>query len=384
MTVNTNDATISRLQLPDARPTIGSRSRARRLGARTLLVLVTVLLGACVQMGPKVLVEGRPLYNIAVQQSEAQQLLLNIVRNRYNDTILFLDITSITSGFSRGVNAGLLGSFSSGNNSGIANLGGDIRENPNVFYAPNTGEKFVRQMLTPIDLRTVALLLQAGWSIERVMLLLGESANQLYNRPLEDETNQPYDEFLRVADSLRNLQRNRQLIVGLEPEETQGDATLVLMITTDAIDSPDYRVVCEALNVACDGAPLRLRQGFGAPAESSTLALATRSLFSAIYHLSRHVDAPAEHVAAGYVAHSDDLVVTQSNAGASLRQLFHVRSSTDEPEHAAVKVFYRDTWFFIADNDQDSKTTFALLSMLITLKSGDASGLMPLITIPSG
>jgi hypothetical protein len=360
----------------------GLVSRPRGVGM--IWILFAMLTGACAQMGPQVLEEGRAQYNIAVQQTEAQQLLLNIVRNRYNDTILFLDITSITSGFSRGVNAGLLGSFSSGDNSGIANLGGDIRENPNVFYAPNTGEKFVRQMLTPVDLRTMALLLQAGWSIERVLLLLGESANQLYNRPLEDETNQPHEQFLRVADSLRNLQRNRQLIVGLEPGETESDATLVLMFTPGADESPDYQVVCEALRVACDGAPLRLRQGFGAPTDSTTLTLATRSLFSAIYHLSRHVDAPAQDVADGFATPSDDHLGSASNEGAALRQLFHVRSSADEPGHAAVKIFYRDTWFYIADNDQDSKTTFALLSMLLTLKSGDTSGVMPLITIPSG
>ena len=352
--------------------------------ARLIVFLLAAMLSACTQLGPQVLVEGRAQYNIAVQQTEAQQLLLNIVRNRYNDTILFLDITSITSGFSRGVDAGLLGSFGSGSNNGVANLGGEFRENPNVFYAPNTGEKFVRQMLTPVDLRTFALLLQAGWSIERVLLLLGESANQLYNRPLEDQRHQPYDQFLRVADAMRNLQRNRQLIVGIEPGETESDATLVLRITPDAIDSPDYRSVCEALKVVCDGTPLRLQQGFGAPSESQTLTLATRSLFSAIYHLSRHVDAPAEHVAAGFAAPSSDNVKATSTAGASLRQLFHVRSSATEPEYAAVKIFYRDTWFYIADNDQDSKTTFALLSMLLTLKSGDTSGLMPLITIPSG
>jgi len=342
------------------------------------------MLGACSQMGPQVLMTGRSQYNIAVQQTEAEQLLLNIVRNRYNDTILFLDITSITSGFSRGANAGLLGSFSSGSNSGIANVGGDFRENPNVFYAPNTGEKFVRQMLTPIDLRTIALLLQAGWSIERIMLLLGESANQLYNRPVDDEGNQPFNEFLRVADSLRNLQRSRQLIVGLDPGENESDVALILMITPDAVDSPNYHVVCEALKVACDGEPLRLRQGFGAPADSNTLVLATRSLFSTIYHLSRHVDAPTQHVAAGFAPAFSDLADVSSSAGASLQQLFHVHSSIDEPEHAAVKVFYRDTLFYISDADQDSKTTFALLSMLITLKSGDATGLMPLISIPSG
>ena len=378
------DALPRRAWRPEILFTASFGSIMRRRGARLAMILLTLLQAACVQMGPQVLVEGRAQYNIAVQQTEAQQLLLNIVRNRYNDTILFLDITSITSGFSRGVNGGLLGTFSSGANSGIANIGGDIRENPNVFYAPNTGEKFVQQMLTPIDLRTVALLLQAGWSIERVMLLLGESANQLYNRPIEDESGQPYDQFLRVADSLRNLQRNRQLIVGLEPRADENDATLVLMFTPDAIESTDYRTVCAALSVACDGAPLRLRQGFGTPADSNTLALATRSLFSAIYHLSRHVDAPAQHVAAGVAAPTNDLVDTSSIAGSSLRQLFHVRSSSEEPEQAAVRIFYRDTWFYIADTDQDSKTTFALLSMLIMLKSGDTSGLMPLITIPSG
>jgi hypothetical protein len=79
-------------------------------------ILITILLGACAQMGPQVLETGRPQYNIAVQQTEAQQLLLNIVRQRYNDPILFLDVTSISSGFSRGVNANLLSSFGSGSN----------------------------------------------------------------------------------------------------------------------------------------------------------------------------------------------------------------------------------------------------------------------------
>ena len=48
-----------------------------------LMTTLAAMLGACSQMGPQVLMTGRPQYNIAVQQTEAQQLLLNIVRNRY-------------------------------------------------------------------------------------------------------------------------------------------------------------------------------------------------------------------------------------------------------------------------------------------------------------
>ena len=344
---------------------------------------MTALLGACTQMGPQVLETGRPQYNIAVQQTEAQQLLLNIVRQRYNDPILFLDVTSISSGFSRGVNANLLSSFGSGSNSGAGSFGGNISENPYIFYAPNTGEKFVKQMLTPLDIGTVALILQAGWSIERVLLLLGESVNQVYNRPTDNVVSKRFSLFLDVADSLRDMQRNGQLIVGLDKGESEDESALILRFTADAADSASYLLVCQAIGVACDGEPLRLRQAFGAPVDDKTLALATRSLFSTIYHMSRHVDAPKKDIDTGVASPAPDISTQSSKAVAALQQLFHVRSSEHEPEVASVKIFYRNAWFYIADTDQDSKTTFALLSMLITLQSGDVTGVTPLVTLPS-
>ncbi len=60
-----------------------------------------------------------------------------------------------------------------------------------------------------------------------------------------------------------------------------------------------------------------------------------------------------------------------------------MHSSPTEPERSSVKVFYRDSWFYIADNDADSKVTFALLSMLVTLQSGDTTKITPLITLPA-
>ena len=43
-----------------------------------------------------------------------------------------------------------------------------------------------------------------------------------------------------------------------------------------------------------------------------------------------------------------------------------------------------NAWFYVADTDQDSQTTFALLSMRITLQSGDASRAIPVVTLPAG
>ena len=342
------------------------------------------LLAGCVQLGPRALESGRPQYNIAVQQTEAQQLLLNIVRQRYNDPLMFLDVTSISSGYGRGMNASILGVLGTGNGTGTGAVGGNLGETPNIFYAPNTGEKFAKQMLTPLDLNTVALLLQAGWSIERVFLLLAESVNDIYNRPVANDSGERYARFLSLADSLRDLQRDGFLTVGLERSEAEQGTALVLMIAPDAAGRPSYRQVCETIGTECNGAPLRMRQAFGAPADSTTVALATRSLFSAIYHISRQVDVPAEDISTGVASPSYDLAERTPAATEALRQLFHVRSSKDEPERAAIKVNYRDAWFYIDDTDQDTKTTFALLSMLITLQAGSTGGVMPLITIPSG
>jgi len=63
--------------------------------------------------------------------------------------------------------------------------------------------------------------------------------------------------------------------------------------------------------------------------------------------------------------------------------LFQVRSSSQEPEHAAVKVFYRNSWFYIADDDASSKVTFALVSMITMLQSGNSAKITPLITLPA-
>jgi hypothetical protein len=103
-----------------------------------------------------------------------------------------------------------------------------------------------------------------------------------------------------------------------------------------------------------------------------------------MYHLSRHVDPPEADVRAGIASPAPDISNDSSASSSALRQLFHVRSSVDEPDGTSVKVFYRNAWFYIADTDQDSKTTFALLSMLITLQSGDVSRAMPVITLPAG
>ena len=47
-----------------------------------------------------------------------------------------------------------------------------------------------------------------------------------------------------------------------------------------------------------------------------------------------------------------------------------MRSSTSRPANAFVAVPYRGAWFYIADNDLESKSTFMLLTQLFNLQAG--------------
>jgi len=55
-----------------------------------------------------------------------------------------------------------------------------------------------------------------------------------------------------------------------------------------------------------------------------------------------------------------------------LEDVLRIESAPTQPEHAAVSVPYRGGWFYIRDEDLQSKTTFSLLAQLITLQAGPA------------
>lgn len=343
-----------------------------------LLGALSSILGACAPLGPQALKATRPLFNEAVQQTESQQLLLNIVRQRYSDPVMFLDVTSISSGASRQFNANILNKIlPSGKDEFQNGAGVTIGESPVIFYAPNTGEKFVRQMLLPLDLRAVTIVLQGGWSVERVMLLTTESINQLRNVPSAGAS-----DFAQLSRALRDLQRDGQLSIGVEAagkDATGKDnvQSVVLTVLAAADTSEPYRKICSLLSVACDGRPIKLRLALGGANDGVSAAMATRSLLSAMFVLAQGVEVPAEDL---------ENNVVDTSAGALNRArgvLFRVRSSAAEPPRAAVKVFYRNTWFYIADDDTDTKTTFGLLSLLVTLQAGDVSKVTPLIALPA-
>lgn len=65
-------------------------------------------------------------------------------------------------------------------------------------------------------------------------------------------------------------------------------------------------------------------------------------------------------------------------------ELIQICNRAEPPENAFVRVRHRGRWFYIADSDLASKSTFGLLTQLFALQSGEKAGLAPLPTLNVG
>tara|TARA_B100000686_G_scaffold350389_1_gene446237 strand:- start:2052 stop:2345 length:294 start_codon:yes stop_codon:yes gene_type:complete len=64
--------------------------------------------------------------------------------------------------------------------------------------------------------------------------------------------------------------------------------------------------------------------------------------------------------------------------------LMKIRFSEETPINSAVGINYRGYWFYIKDDDLNSKSTFSLLFQVFDLQAGGAKASGPLLTLPVG
>src|SRR5277367_2815599 len=78
------------------------QDRRRTLWRRSLgrvAVLLAACAGLCGCLGPKAVRQTRLRYNEVMRDTNDEQLLINIVRLRYADSPVFIDLPNITSQF---------------------------------------------------------------------------------------------------------------------------------------------------------------------------------------------------------------------------------------------------------------------------------------------
>ncbi len=344
------------------------------------------LLVGCRSIGPRTIPRDRYDYSSSISDSWKRQTLLNIVKLRYLDPPIFVDVGQIVAGYSfeTGISAGgnLPENAALGGNTAI--VGGSVKftDRPTVTYTPLTGDKFVKALMTPLTPESVFYTIESGWPADAILFLTVKRLNRLRNQEASiSGLTKAEPRFLRVLELLRKIQDADAVGMRVEQDPQKRQTSLITFRAGDVTDATlaDSRELRQLLGLSPDATEFRLV--FGAvPANDRELAMQTRSLLHILTLMGAQVEVPDEHVARGLASPG---IKEAEQQGGPVVSMLRIRSSTSKPAMPYVAVQYRDHWFWIDDGDLKSKRTFAFMMMLFTLSDSGGREQMPLITIPA-
>ena len=342
-------------------------------------------------MGPRTVIRDRFDYSAAVADSWKSQMLLNLVRLRYGDTGIFLDVGQIVAGYtlesvaSAGVVWNIFGVTiphpNVPNNIITGGVAGRFTDRPTITYTPLMGERFARSMMTPIPPAAVLSLIQAGNPVDLALRLMVNVVNGISNRFGGDlRARQADPEFHVLLERMRRVQLSGG--IGMRVHRVNREEA-VLMTFRQKLDpgiEEDVLAIRRTLGLDPRGRDFRVVYGSVA-ADDKEIAILTRSALEVLIDLSSFITVPEAHVAERRVAQTADPEV---GPGGPIRPLIQVASGTEPPSDAFVAVPYRGYWYWIDDRDMPSKRMFSFIMMIFTLVEPGSKEPAPVLTIPTG
>ncbi len=359
-----------------------------------LLLGLGLLWGGCATgIGPSLIRSENLDYNQQIVRSLDEQLLLNLVRTRYVDTPLFLEMGNVVVQYSlegRGnIGADPIISGPRSTQRLPVGAGFTYAERPTITYTPLQGEQFARRLLSPIPAETIVLLSQSGWPIDLLLMVCVQRINGVENAVesagLAPSDHPRFEVFENVARKLRTFQRMGELSLSLEMATNGGGHRIRLFpraITNNAV-IPDAFYIRDALKMDMERKDFLLRNG-GHAQGPDEIAIDARSLAAVMGFMAKGIEVPPAHAAAGFVPMLRGIDGQAVPFLEPALRYFHIRQSASRPSQAAVKIFHRDHWFYLEENDVQSRVAFALLHTLFSLQTATGNGRQPLLTIPTG
>lgn len=353
-----------------------------RTSTISALLVVVILSTGCLSLGPRSISMGRTEYNAAIQETNSQQLLLNLVRLRYRESPYFLGVASVSQSLEGTVGSGASGTFPQGARDTFGlSLSSSYLENPSITYTPLQGEDFVRQLLSPIGFEKMALLLNSGWSISRIMRLTVQEMNGLKNAPSASGPTPSFApefrEFRRAVDLLRTLELRGQIsVVVLRKGE---ERHLALRIAPEGAESAEASEFRRLMGLSGDVSEYII----GGTQAEDQIALVARPFISSLFYLSQSVEVPARHRERGIVTTTmqDGTEFDWSELTSELMTIRSTKSRREARRHT-IHVPYRGYWFYVPDDDLNAKSTFFLLEKIFALQAGETPSMTPILTLP--
>ena len=347
---------------------------------------IAAVLTGCSSIGPGTVARDRFDYSASLGESWKRQTLLNIVKLRYLDPPIFVDVGQIVSGYSLQTTASTIGtanwpSFGTANGSLSVGAAGQYTDRPTVTYTPLTGNKFIKGLMTPLTPDSVFFTIQSGWPADAVLFVTVAEINGLENQTANINGVSPPDpKFMRVLQLMRKIQLSDAVAMRVKQDSATQQTTILAFRSKDISPETlnDIHELRALLHLDPDTQEIRLV--FGATSvDNKEVALLTRSVLQQMSIMASQVEVPAEDVAQGRASPGWESVTNT----VGFPRLVQIHSSKSAPKDAFVAIPYRDHWFWIDDRDLKSKRTFSFMMLLFTLADTGEKEPLPLITIPA-
>lgn len=345
--------------------------------------LVFFLASSCSNIGSTLLPYDRITYNEALQSSDTQQELLNIVRLRYSDPPYFLTVNNVVSQFSLSRDA----SVSVSNNLppppilATGNAGTSFSESPTITYTPLQGEQFITRLLTPIDLSVIYMLLRSGWGINHVFRVLVQQIGSVENAVIASRSTSGriphFETFLKLGLALRELQYHDELKIS--SSKRNDEFAIKIRINHYSKLNARQRAILARMDVTAQEPYFWLVSHLSR--KPHDVYLQTRTVLGLLNYLSKGVDIPPEDIANKQAPMTYYKNGTPFDWHRVTVGMMRVHTSNLRPTNDYASIQYRHHWFYIPNDDFESKETLNLMAIIMGIYSGEIKTFQPVFTV---
>jgi hypothetical protein len=340
-----------------------------------------LLLAGCTAVGPPTITRDRFDYVTTISESWKRQMLLNLLKVRYADAPVFMDVASVISSYSLEGEVRLFGEYAPpGRGDTVAGVSGTGRyaDKPTITYQPLTGDKFAKGLMAPIPISGILFLLQSGYPADLVLRVCVNSINGIQNA--YGGSGNPREGDPKFHELMSAMQASQaEGVVGFRTRTTKSSQTVVMFIRppTDAAAAASRRVR-SLLGLNLNEREFNVESG-SFPENDREIAMLTRSVLQVMVDLASALDVPATDIAEGRVFSPQWSAEQQRMFPA----LLSVRNGPAAPPDAYAAVPYRNQWFWIEDRDQRSKQVMSFLMVMFSLTEGAPAQSAPVVTVPA-
>jgi hypothetical protein len=263
-----------------------------------LWVLAVLFFAGCAGIGPGTVARDRFDYTAAISESWKNQMLLNMIKMRYGDAPVFLDVSSVISQYQIAgqINLGATVTSTPFNNFETVGGSGTYVDRPTITYSPIIGDKFARSLMSPIPPPAILSLLQAGYPVNMVFRMLVHEINGIRNRYGGEARARPADpEFNSLLEKMRRVQLAGSMGMRFRKIDKEEAAALLFRVSRDPATESLTAEIRKILGLELQAREFRVVYG-SVPRDDNEIAILTRSILEVLIDLSADIEVPAAHV----------------------------------------------------------------------------------------